>query len=803
MLFGLEPFGVSSFGLPYDPPSDLSVADPLAYLLSDSSLRRSYLAYAMPLNPVLGARVAVKLGDGFGSQSNDVLPPPLSLSLPHALFKAGLISPYSSTNRVMSDGQIIDNALPSQGEMSFEMNSRRLQSLQSLEWDLATIAIMTGRPESRLSEFVTIFNGVTGTINTSNISECSVPLLDKTYRLKTPILTETYRGSGAALRGDGSTTFAFGTCPCPAGSMTIEAWIRPKTLSAAQKDLVGWRNGSSAGQRALRLLAGGLNNVPGAVIRNDAGTQFALSAVSTGSYVLSTAIMYHLALVLDAVNLTLTLIVDLDNLTQSVYTINVTGTYATTLTTLALLRSADVSASFADVDVDEVRIYPAALTLDQLNENRDRQLVDASATTAYYKIDEGTGTTLFDSSVGAHNLTISGTLRWVGSLEGASDLTSQYPPLWEGKRRQVEPVNVDSQNYVYEVSRNVASTVVTVADVSDKGDTVYVIDAPVSDIYDWTPVAGHCVISRMGSRTLLRLQAPPQGTLTVTTTTNTTDFAGIIRKLAQEYPIATNRFDNTEVDLVAFSRTSANYPQVVSIGTRGGSENPIIWELMQELAKKSGAWLTVRRSGELTVHVLEEPQAPKFYLTENDVRSGEVAQINKTLAAKRTTLNYRPYQTTQQAGNLATSLSQAVKADLGKPTRSVSTPLSAQVLAARPSATDLVQDTLYDDRQEAYNEAVRRQALWGVNRATYSLPLSRGLYQYSIGDVLSVSILGADGNYVENLQDVILVVVGYSEDANALAITLECWGKLAIYSGYLTTDSGEVLTTDEGSGLIA
>lgn len=813
MIFGLEPFGLSPFGLSYDPTGDLSVPNPLAGLLTDSSLQRSYLVYALPLNTLTGLREIVKLGDGFASQSNDTLPAPLLSSLPHALFKAGLVAPYASTNAVMANGQIVANALPTQGVISFETNTLRLLHLKSLEWDLATIAIMVGQCEARLSECVTIFNGVTASIadtaagassssGSANPSQCDIPLLDKTYRLTTPIITETYRGSGAALRGDGSTTYAAGTCPCPSGSMTIEAWIRPKTLAATAKDLVGWRNGTLAGRRSLSLISGGLNNTPAAVVRNDAGTSFILSATSAGSFVLSTAIMYHLAFILDAVNLILTLIVDLDNLTQTVYTMPLTGTFLTTLSNLTLLRSPDTSANFADADIDEVRIYPVALTIDQLNANRDIQLPDPSITAAYYKVDEGTVTTLFDSSPGAHNLTVSGTLKWVGSLEGDASLAGQYPPLWEGLHRQVEPVSVDSQNYVYEVSRNPSATIVTVSSVADKGDPVYIIDTSIADIYDWTPVAGHCVISRMGTRTLLRLQTPPQGTLTVTVTTDVTDFAGIIRRLAQQYPVASNRFTNLEIDLVTFAQTSFKYPQIVFTGLRLANAN--IWDLMQELAKKSGAWLTVLRTGELTVRVLEEPLTPKFFLTENDVAADAVVMVNKTLAVKRTTLNYRPYQTVQQPNNLATSLSPATKADLGKPLRSVSTPVSAAVLAARPSALDLTQDTLYDDPGQVYTEAVRRQALWGVNRATYSLPLSRGLYQYNIGDVVGVTIQAVDGSYVENLLNAILVIVGYTENANTSSITLQCWGlqyKEVLAMG-LIADDGTALTTDDGLSLV-
>jgi len=800
MILGLEPLGLSPLGLPYDPSGDLSVSNPLEGALFDASLRRSFLVYAQPLNTITGNRETVKLGDGFASQSDDTLPDLVSTPLPHALFKAGLVSPYSSTNRVMSGGQIVDNALPSQGEMVFELNSGRLLPLKSLEWDLSPVSVLLGRPEYRLSQFAPIFQGVTGSINTSNPSECHVPLLDKTYRLKTPIITETYRGSGAALRGNGTTTFASGTCPFPSGSMTLECWIRPKTSSAVQKDLVGWRNGSSAGQRQIRFSSiAGPNNAPEVVIRNDAGTQFILSSSSTGLNVLVPASMYHLAFILDAANLSLSLVVDLDNLSQSVYVMPVTGTFATTLNTLAFLRTPDIASNFADVDIDEVRVYPSALTIDQINANRDRQLSSASSMSAYYKIDEGTGSTLFDSSPGAHNLTISGAVKWVGSLEGSTDLAGQTPPLCEGVSRQLEPVSVDAQNYVYEVSRNPTTSTIVVSSVADKGDPTYVIDAPVSDIYDWVPIVGHCVTSRMGTRTLLRLQAPPQGTLTVSVTSDVVDFAGLILRLAQDYPVVGNRFDNTEIDLIAFTQASNNYPQIVRLCLRG--ENPNIWDAIQDLAKKSGAWVTVRRTGELTVKVLEEPTTAKFRLNENDVQSGGVSLIAKTLAVKRVTLKYRPYQTTQQAGNLSTSLSQATIADLGKPYRSVSTPVSRGVLRARPSAEDLVQDTLYDDPEEVYNEALRRQVLWGVNRATYALPLSRGLYQYSIGDVIEVSILGVDGNYVENLQNALLVIVGYQEDPSSNAVTLEAWGRYYTY-GNLISDIGEVFVTDDGQKIV-
>lgn len=805
MLFGLGPFGLSPFGLPDDSSGSFSISDPFQAFLTDSQASRTFLLFARPRNQITGEIINITLGDGFASQEDDTLPDEASTPTPHVLFRAGLLNPYYSSHRVMQSGQLIDNSSVSnpeavtgngqEGEIVFELATNRLSTLKLLEWDAAIVQILLGRPESRLSEFGVLFNGVTGTINASNAMECHVPLLDKSYKLSSNIINETYRGSGAALRGNGIDTYVDGTDPCPVGSMTMEVFIRPRTSASAQKDIIGWRNGTSAGQRVLRF-SNLLDNAPAAVVRNDSGTPFILTSTSLTAGVLAPFKMYHLAYVLDAVNLKLYLIIDLDYLTQQIYSMDVTGTFNTVLSNLTVLRTPDVSANFADIDISEARIYPRALTIDELNASRDLVLSDPTITQAYYPINEGTGTTLFDTSGGAHNLTIHGALKWVGSLEGDSTLAGQYPPLWEGINRQVEPVNVDAQNYVYEVSRNPVN--ITVSDVSDKGAPTLIMDAPVSDIYDWIPVAGHCVTSRMGSRTLLRLEAAPQGVLTVTTETDTKDYANVIRRLAQVYPTLANRLSNDEIDIVAFSQTAVKYPAAISIGLR--NSNRTLWDLIQEIAKKSGAWAIFTRLGMLTTRVLEGPSIPKFRLTEKDVQSSAVVMLAKTLAARRTTLKYRNYSTTQQPTALATSLSPAEIADLGKASRSVSTPIDVRVLAVRPAAQDLVQETLYDDPFEVYTEAVRRQGLWGVNRATYLLPLTRGTYQYEIGDEFEASIQAVDGSYVENLQNAELVVVARTEDANQNTV-LECWGLNQGY-GFIATDGNDVLVTDSGESIV-
>lgn len=807
MIFGLGPLGLSPFGLPDDSSGDFSVGDPFQAFLRDPQARRTFLAYAKPKNSITGEIVTVTLGDGFASQEDDTLPGIEAVPSPHKLFRAGLLNPCYAQHRVMSGGQLIDNSSVSnpeaisgsgqEGEIVLEMATGRLAPLKSLEWDAAEMLILLGRPESRLSEFGVLFNGVTGTINNSNVMECHVPLLDKSYRLSSQIIRETYRGAGAALRGNGTDTYVSGTCPCPSGSMTLEIFVRPLSIASTQKDILGWRNSTLAGQRQIRFSGISAGNAPEIAVRNDTGTQFLVTSTSL-TYVLSPYVMYHLAFILDVDNQSLTLVIDIDTETQLVYSAAITGTFNTMLSNLTALRTPDASSNFADVDISEIRIHPRALTIGELNASKDLTLSDPTTAQSYYPINEGTGTTLFDTSGGAHSLTIHGTLKWVGSLEGDANLGGQYPPLWEGINRQVEPVNVDSQNYVYEVTRNPESVNITVSDVADKGAQTLTMDAPVSDIYAWTPVAGHCVIARVGTRTLIRLQAAPQGKLTVTTRTDTTDYASVIRRLAQIYPATANAFQDAEIDLVAFAQMTARYPQAISIGMN--NSNRTIWDLIQEIAKKSGAWAILTRLGMLTTKVLEAPSVPKFVLTENDVQASSVTTTAKTLAAKRTTLTFRSYSTVQQPTDLATSLSPAVIADLGKPSRSLSTAIDRKVLTTRPAAQDLVQETLYDDPGEVYTEAVRRQGLWGVNRATYELPLTRGTFQYEIGDEFEANIQALDGSYVENLQNALLVIVGRTEDANQNTV-LEAWGLNYEYA-YLATDDERVLVADSGESIV-
>jgi len=803
---GISSPGISAPGVPYS-GTDLSIANPFLSLLADSQSIRTYLFYAQPYDPITRQRVNVKISsDGFGSDSVDSLPDGTSAN--HWFFSSGLVTPYNASNDVMQNGVISagggSNQVKSsesvssqdlssimQIDLTIENVSGRFRSLLRYEWDQAPCQILLGRPEFKLSEFTTLFSGVCGAINQLDTSLIHILLLDYSYLLQKPLQNSMYTGMGTALRGEGSTTFGSATVSCPTEDMTLELYIRPKTVATTVRYLAGWRNGvAGAGKFVLRFDSGSNN---GLVFRvtDDAGTEFLVH----GSMLTTPLHRVHIAAVRSVSSGKILIYVDGELINQT----SILGTFTASLSNFTTLREPDTSIGFLDADIDEIRLWNVARTIDQIRDNKDReQIVGIANLVRYWKHNEGTGSIAFESISGGStiaDLTYSGTVKWVGSLEGGSDIQGQAPPVYEGVNREVNPVLVDSQNHVYEISRS-TDVGVTVSDVKDKGSSSGItIDAPISDIYDWTPVVGHCITSYQDGRTLLRLERAPEGTLTCKITGPVLDAAGIVKRLFTIY----GGVDLSRLDLVAFNTTSLNYPQIVGDGIRLDSSTTI-WQLAQRIMYKSGGWVTVTRFGLITVKIISEPSIPKFKLTERDIAANSVSIIARTIASKRTNLGYRFYQTVQQGTALSTSLTEIEKSDLSQSYRYTPTPVDQNIISIRPAAIDLIQLTCYDDPVEVLTEAERRQSIWGKNRITVLLPLTKGLFQYDIGDEIEVSIADLTGGYVLNLFSAILMVCGYQEDPSVDSINLKAWGVEPPI--YLETAEGEVLETSEGDGIL-
>lgn len=755
-------FGPQPFGWPRRTGTSHTIASLISKLLSDTSLRKTYLFLAYPRDPASGTVIAVKISsDGYASEPGDTLYD--GTSADSWLFRAGLTVPYNSQNRVVSGGKLSDSPSPNITAVTIENSTGRFRNLLALDWYNAKVVLLLGHESYTLSQFIPLFIGVTAPISSTTQDEINIPLIDNSYKLRRPLTNAKYMGMGAALRGNGSTGFGqASTLSIPAGSMSLECWVRPLTSASTQKNIAGWRSGTAAGCRELRLASTGANKVQFNA-RNDAGTLF----TATATVSISALVRHHICVTLDTSLHFLILYIDYGATTQEIVQISVTGTFNTTISGFTILRLPDASSNFADMDIDEIRVWPSVVGATDVLARKNRQLLASEIllTSAYYQANEGTGTTLFDSVASPHNITLSGTTSWVGTLEGGTEIAGQTPPTIEGVRREVQPVLVDSQNLVYEVARSL--TAITLSAVKDKGAATITNDGAVADIYSPTVSSGHYVTAYMGDRVLIRVGALPSGTLTVTATGDTLDTAGIIKKLAITYG---GMIDVTEIDTASFTRVTSEHPYTIGISTR--LETRQIWDMCQEIARKANGWVTVTRAGLLTIKILTKPVTPRITLDSNSVQSS-VTRVSFTVACAAVQIAYRPYDTQQAIGNLSTSLTEAQRYDLSQPYRYEPTPLNTSLLSVRPQAETLTQETLYDLQDDAHTVGGLRQTFWGRDLMTLSLPLTQGLYQYEIGDEVTMLLQSPDFTFIENLFIIIGTIIGYTEVPTLDAISIE------------------------------
>ncbi|MFJ6658378.1 LamG-like jellyroll fold domain-containing protein [Streptomyces sp. NPDC091377] len=209
----------------------------------------------------------------------------------------------------------------------------------------------------------------------------------------------------SALRFDGGTAYvdlgATDRLKNNGGSYTLEAWVKRE---AAGGPVIARRAGTGATGFQLRITADGalaLDHGSGTVV-TPAG------AVRVGVYT-------HVAASFDAATRQGALYVD--------GTSRLSGALAPAEDGTAAVRigSAESGGFFAG-EIDEVRFWNRARTQVELREDRGLRLIgDEPGLVAYYRLDEGTGTTAYDQTDSTVHGTLQGTATWVVSGAPVND----------------------------------------------------------------------------------------------------------------------------------------------------------------------------------------------------------------------------------------------------------------------------------------------------------------------------------------------------------------------------------------------
>jgi len=179
-----------------------------------------------------------------------------------------------------------------------------------------------------------------------------------------------------------------------ASNITVEAWVKLNSTVAIQTVVSRYRHDASSGGYELRVNDGGLNLTPGKVsFIMGRGWNDWWCVVSTAT--LSTGVWYHIAATFDGQYMKMYINGSLDN------TVDLGTTKTATEPTgygLNIGQSVAGVSTYFNGYIDEVRLWNAVRTVTQINDNKSVELAGNEANLVlYYKMNEGSGTTLNDN----------------------------------------------------------------------------------------------------------------------------------------------------------------------------------------------------------------------------------------------------------------------------------------------------------------------------------------------------------------------------------------------------------------------
>jgi hypothetical protein len=710
-----------------NPLVSLSVADPFSGLISSPTIPREFIARLYPKDAAL---LPVNLdisSSGYTSLSTDT---------PFQFFKSHIVRPYSFTV-----GLPLPNLSGSTqlgvGDLVAKNADGSLDTYSLLDWVGADSHVYLGPPEpAGFGLFTRILKGVSSGV-VRELDRVSVLYRDLRFKLQRTLQRRRYKGIGACIRGNGTTSLASATITCPAGSMTFECQLRPRTLANALKYFMAYQSSGAAGGRILRFDTGANNRLAWYVI-NDAAVLYSISA--DGLFPLDSNIK-HIAAVLDVSALRLRLYVDG---VEAATPVVISGTFNTVLSAFMVMRRPDSAASYADVDMDEIKIWPSARTQSQIKTSMAREQLGTEGQTAYWKVNEGSGGTSANAVGGGVALTLTN-ITWIGSLEGDPSLTGTVKPIALGKRRQVQPKWVDSQRLVAQYHDG---SMQGVDAQRDKGDLL-TFGSDLTDIYSSAPAAG--TYNTCLAWGLVRYGSTPVGTITGDirgANGGLIGYADSTAEIHQKLMVDYGELDiATEID--AFSHSELDSLNSAVTGEYFDTEIKIDAAADLVLQRGCNAWGGPTRIGRMTVGRIDDPnnKTATIFWTEQDLDTSSSSPFRSVpfgVRFREIVVGYRPYHTTLSNDQVAGVVSLSAKDDFGKEYRYV----SQEVIGASEDADTLTVLTSMDSEADAIAELNRLLAFRGRDLEEVQVSLSRGVLSHFIGTIVSLTINQVNANGV-------------------------------------------------------
>lgn len=661
-------------------------------------------------------------------------------------YSTALAGPEFSGGASIGSGNIIaKNTAKRSGERG------PLDDLAMYDWLGTVLDVYIGRRGAPLEDF-TLFSRTRAAGVIYDLDTIAFLQRDLRFRLQRPLQPRRYRGFGACLRFNGSSTYGAVTHACPANSMTMEIMLRSSGTVASVG--MSYRNGAGvAGVRTIQPNTGsGFSSSAGNVrfsVRNDANTAF---EVLTGTGVLSGTQLVRISCVLDTS--AMAIMIYADGVLKG--TTAVTGTFATTLSNLEIGRDGGSAANWYTGDADDVRTWSVALTEDQILDTMHRELTGGETGLSYYnKLNNGAGATATATVGSDMTLTIPSDASWVGSLEGDETIYNVVLPSVFGEFYECSPVLVDPINNVWQIN---GRAIESISFVKDSGAPIS-FDADNADIYATSPGLGEYSTSLANG--LIRLGYVPEGEVTVSGEGDAggslgyvSSAADIHRKVAVEFG---GLVDPDELDVASYARLNLKNSAPTYLYYTDEINCDVV---LDEAVAGITAWWSPNRLSKIVVGRIDAPQIDNvtgifdIHTLVDPTRGGAVSREPVGVRVGRVVLGYLKYGTTLDPSSVFGAATLTERSDIGTEYRFV--------VASDPDASDdadtITVYTTLVTKADAQVEADRILAMRRVDRESITVAIDTGLLTYFLGDekLLDVDRFDWDGKP--------MVIVGLNED---------------------------------------
>ena len=600
-----------------------------------------------------------------------------------------------------------------------------------------------------------VFRGVVAENPLPGMSVATLNLKDKQHLLDETPSRPVYSGGEDGIKFSGSNgraTIASSAELDLTGDMTVMVRVKPDAL--ATQSLIGWRGGTRAPWK-LDLMVGGSLRL---TYSHSGGT--VASHTSAVAYEAAKWQMVGFRISGDQLTFFTT------NLESS---IDRADWSSSAITMDASTRDAAVGSQFylgatsssSNGYVDEVRVWDGSGGASYVRVIEQRFLPNdipggdtftgaAGTLVGYWKCNEGSGTSLTDSSASANTLALTGGYAWDFPLAGSADLAGKEMPLAFGKFLHVEPTLVDAGQLIFQVhSRSIDSITELLENggdihpdltynggTNDEPDLQTFIDAVAGSDF----VVGEYITHLAGG--MLKLGASPSGAIRASGTGDdeggyVSTAADIIERMVVDFGPLTA----ADIDSTSFSNfNTAAGSAVNGITLKAGDQTKLSALVDRLLVGARGWWIFDRSDGEMELGQFDDPKedagaSTKIY--DYHIAKDGITPVRVAPPSRRQKIGYaRTWGPLQREGLIGTAADARID-ELAEPYRWIT--VGEDSIAVRHLSSEEPPEigTTLADRDDAFEEAVARQHLYGVEgRRMFVVKLSTAPDTFELGDLV-------------------------------------------------------------------